>query len=531
MKGKLRLNGIFTVLMMLALVCVPMVGKAMAADLELDDQEGQLEGQVTFTLSVNNAPNEVTSLGVDIGYDHTVLEYVGGTGDFSGTLLEPWSFKQVSNPAPGLLRLGGFTVQDAIAPGASGNLVKLAFVVIGTADSQLPLSELKDGIAGWSTKDGTFTYLLPTITGVNPDSGSTLGDQPVTITGTNFFELAQPPTVTFGGAGATAVAVVSPTEITCLTPPHPEGIVDVVVTNPDSKSATLPQSYEYVEFAIDPSIVTPCEGASVIFTVVPQEVGIPPFTWRVNDDIVKTGDFREFEYMFMEAGDFIISVEDSSVPALTAQAAVTVLAEDDSGALDIMAERGSAGDTVIIKIQIQNAPNEVASLGVDIGFDQNVLEYSSADFAGTLMEAWSFKGVSNPYPGLLRLGGFTVEGAIAPGASGILVKLTFTVNPDLTECVSSFLELEELKDDIREWSASGSCFLAECGCDGDVNRDGEITPMDALCAFEAYLLIDPTSCGIPIDEVCGDVNRDGEITPADALCIFQKYLLLPSCLD
>ena len=68
-------------------------------------------------------------------------------------------------------------------------------------------------------------------------------------------------------------------------------------------------------------------------------------------------------------------------------------------------------------------------------------------------------------------------------------------------------------------------------CDGDVNGDGEITPQDALCAFQTYLGICPTSCDIPCENVCCDVTQDGECTPADALCIFQKYLGLPSCLD
>ncbi|MCP4349935.1 MAG: hypothetical protein GY795_31015, partial [Desulfobacterales bacterium] len=93
----------------------------------------------------------------------------------------------------------------------------------------------------------------------------------------------------------------------------------------------------------------------------------------------------------------------------------------------------------------------------------------------------------------------------------------------------SKLELRELKDDISTWTASHGCFSMKCT--GDVNSDGEITPKDALCVFEKYLEICPTSCGIPCDEVCGDVNADGECTPADGLCIFRKYLEIPGCLD
>jgi len=103
------------------------------------------------------------------------------------------------------------------------------------------------------------------------------------------------------------------------------------------------------------------------------------------------------------------------------------------------------------------------------------------------------------------------------------------LNFEISLCEASGFGLQELKDDLAGWSATHGFF--QCGCDGDVNGDGEITPMDALCAFETYLEICPTSCEIACEDVCCDVNQDGECTPADALCIFQKYLGIPSCLD
>ena len=137
----------------------------------------------------------------------------------------------------------------------------------------------------------------------------------------------------------------------------------------------------------------------------------------------------------------------------------------------------------------------------------------------------------NPFPadGFLRIGGFEAgEDKIPAGDSGDVVYLNF----DVGECIagsSSMLDLQELKDDLAGWSASHGCF--QCGCDGDVNGDGEITPQDALCAFQTYLGICPTSCDIPCEAICCDVTLDDDCTPADALCIFRKYLGLPSCLD
>ena len=76
----------------------------------------------------------------------------------------------------------------------------------------------------------------------------------------------------------------------------------------------------------------------------------------------------------------------------------------------------------------------------------------------------------------------------------------------------------------------GFIGLAQDGClpDGDINQDGQITPQDALMAFQHYLGISTLD---PCQQDHADVTLDGEITPKDALCIFQKYLGIPGCLD
>jgi hypothetical protein len=52
-------------------------------------------------------------------------------------------------------------------------------------------------------------------------------------------------TVTFGGSDATSIVVVDAFTITCLTPAHAVGSVDVVVTNPDGQAATLTNGFAY----------------------------------------------------------------------------------------------------------------------------------------------------------------------------------------------------------------------------------------------------------------------------------------------
>jgi len=82
----------------------------------------------------------------------------------------------------------------------------------------------------------SVTTSSPTVTKVSPSSGPAAGGTTVTITGTNF---ASPATVTFGGVAATGVQVLSPTQLTAISPAG-TGKVDVRVTAPGGTSAISP---------------------------------------------------------------------------------------------------------------------------------------------------------------------------------------------------------------------------------------------------------------------------------------------------
>ena len=99
-----------------------------------------------------------------------------------------------------------------------------------------------DGQSATLTGGFTFGAPAPNLTTVSPRTGLTTGGTPVTLTGQNF---ASGATVTFGGAAATSVVVVSATQITAKTPPHEPGSVNVVVTNPDGQRGTLSGGFTY----------------------------------------------------------------------------------------------------------------------------------------------------------------------------------------------------------------------------------------------------------------------------------------------
>jgi hypothetical protein len=82
----------------------------------------------------------------------------------------------------------------------------------------------------------------PTVTSVGPNTDLTTGGKAITLHGTGFQAGA---IVTIGGKACTNVVVVSSTLLTCNDPSNAAGSYDLVVTNPDTQSATLTQSFTY----------------------------------------------------------------------------------------------------------------------------------------------------------------------------------------------------------------------------------------------------------------------------------------------
>jgi hypothetical protein len=87
----------------------------------------------------------------------------------------------------------------------------------------------------------------PSVTSVEPNSGSAKGGTTVTITGANFVPGA---TVSFGGIPApTTVVVATSTTIVATTPSHAGGPVNVVVTNPDKQSGSHAAGFTFIAAA------------------------------------------------------------------------------------------------------------------------------------------------------------------------------------------------------------------------------------------------------------------------------------------
>lgn len=90
-----------------------------------------------------------------------------------------------------------------------------------------------------------FTYVgkpAPVINVVVPVAGPTMGGTVINLTGGNFENGS---TVALDGYPCTDVNVVSVSTITCQTPAHSAGAVDVVVTNPDSQTGKLASGFTF----------------------------------------------------------------------------------------------------------------------------------------------------------------------------------------------------------------------------------------------------------------------------------------------
>jgi hypothetical protein len=111
----------------------------------------------------------------------------------------------------------------------------------------------------------TYESRIVEIVSVLPSYGPLAGGTAVVITGRGFDGTATGgPDVTFDGTPATSIVIESDERITCVTPAHVAGNVDVVVTNTDGGVGTLEDGFTYQADPPDAVIIyrTPTGGAA-----------------------------------------------------------------------------------------------------------------------------------------------------------------------------------------------------------------------------------------------------------------------------
>jgi len=227
------------------------VAGSNSASASLNSAGAWVMQMATFSATVSTAPT-ITSVSPKSG------STVGGTAvTITGTNFATGASVTFGSAAATSISVVNNTTISATTPAGTAGVVSVTVTVNGQNGS------LANG----------FTYVaMPTVTNVNPSTGTTSGGTAVTITGTNFVSGA---TVTFGSASATSVVVVNSTTITAVTPAGSAGAVTVIVTV-SSQSGTLPNGYTYTltpDFTLSASpgsvtVVSGNQGASTITSTV-----------------------------------------------------------------------------------------------------------------------------------------------------------------------------------------------------------------------------------------------------------------------
>jgi hypothetical protein len=138
----------------------------------------------------------------------------------------------------------------------------------GTAGSADVVVTNPDGKSVTLPGGFTYTHLAPVIRSITPNTNTILGGASatlnntdkisggasVTLNGANFLNGA---TVTVDGTAATNVVFKSATQLTITIPKGTAGTADIVVTNPDGQSVTLPGGFTYTHLAPVIRSITP----------------------------------------------------------------------------------------------------------------------------------------------------------------------------------------------------------------------------------------------------------------------------------
>ncbi len=185
------------------------------------------------------------------------------------------------------------------------------------------------------------------------------------------------------------------------------------------------------------------------------------------------------------------------------------------------------GDFVTMPVRVETACVQISALGFDFDYSQcemlGYMSYSGVHIRGSLTANWDFFDAYEVAPGIIRVGGFTVQDPVSEGESGIIVELEFEISTCSPDNVCNAM-LTNLVSDISNWPAAAGGFSCYCPADGDIDGDTQVTPGDALLAFQEYLgIIQLDDC----ERNHADVDEDGHVTPSDALCIFQCYMGIP----
>jgi len=340
--------------------------------------------------------------------------------------------------------------------------------------------EASDGISAVRSGRPEFPRQImvvdqPVITAVNPANGPSSGGTMVTLAGSNFKASAA---VTFGGASAASITVVSSNQITCTTPAHFPETVDVRVTNPDDQYGMLLQSFTFQSDVVSMGIPDTSGGQNEIVHI---PINIANVEGLAAASLTTQFDPAILQAVEAEAGTLTPGWSISANTTTPGQVRISMAssggAASGSGTLAVLTFEIIGAPATQTALQLSGVslndgaiPVEISdgSIGVNQVFDvSGAVQFwnGAAGVPGTLMTTVGeriYTALSD------ETGVYSVTG---------LPSDTYTVTPsksDNTDGISAYDASLALQHDAGIITLSGSAAIA-----GDVNKNESITAMDA----------------------------------------------------
>jgi hypothetical protein len=188
--------------------------------------------------------------------------------------------------------------------------------------------------------------------------------------------------------------------------------------------------------------------------------------------------------------------------------------------VDLGSGGGGRGATVQIPITLTNVTGtSIASIGMDIGYDTNVLGSPAASIGPAGSAAGKSVSTSTLSPGLFRIGilGFNTTAI----GNGVVAYVSFTINsnanPGATTLTNTPSAADTTGNSVTVTGAPGAITVTTCTKAGDLNGDGAVLIAEVQSAINMYLGINPVSS-------CVDTDSSGVVTIAEVQKVVNNYL-------
>ncbi|MGI8552908.1 MAG: IPT/TIG domain-containing protein [Dehalococcoidia bacterium] len=366
-----------------------------------------------------------------------------------------------------------------------------------------------------------FSYLPPAVSGVSPTSGPAAGGTTVTISGSDFTGVSA---VKFGPNAATNVVVDSAGQIRA-TSPAGSGTVDVTITaGGQTSAASSADRFTYIP-APSVSAISPAGGPEAGGTVVSISGSGFSGATAVGFDATPAASFSVISDSQITAvsppGSGVVHVTVSvggQISPVSDSNRFTYLPPNSPGSVSIQPAAGVIDPNSTAEVMLQ-AVTPTAGLGlwnITVSYDPNIVALVGCSF--------TFGSTCS------RVNGTTqrVNGSAGPALQGTQVLATLSyqlissqrVAVPLTVTVESYVDARGVA--MQPVVSQG---VLTVGPLGDVNRDGVVNAVDALCVLRSVAGL-PATVNCPVISLTvpspGDVNRDGAVNAVDALCILRS---------